>query len=163
MQYDISNWSKYEHTLSQENMHTSGPARPDGEYFVYTGNTRYGVQNLEYDLDLGVWWMAVYNGKKPQFPNYALFAVDGSKKPLKQPLKGVPYIKKGSVLTLWHSNEAQPIVGWNFAIGSTGIAYVGDGHYYLSHNYKNDKGQGSTIKLYTYSDWQASAPFELAK
>ena len=77
-QYDISKWSGYEHPLSQNNLHRNGPQKPNGQYFVYTGNTNYGVQNLEYDEDLKGWWMAVYTGKKPLFPNYSLFLADGS-------------------------------------------------------------------------------------
>ncbi len=162
LQYDISKWRKYERTLSQEKMHRSGPARPDGEYFAYTGNTNYGVQNLEYDPDLNVWWMAVYKGKKEHFPNYTLFAVDGSAKPIKSALKGVPYLSKGNIVSLW-PNANTEISGWNFAVGSTGIAYVGNGLYYFSHNYKNDKGQGSSIKLYKYSGAEADVPFSQAK
>lgn len=34
LQYDTSKWHKYETPLSQENMHTNGPAQPDREYFA---------------------------------------------------------------------------------------------------------------------------------
>ena len=163
LQYDVSRWAKYERPLSQDNMHTSGPAKPDGEYFAYTGNTSYGVQNLEYDPDLNIWWIAVYKGKKAHFPNYLLFAVDGSAKPTKAALKGVPYLKKGSIVSLWHGQNAEPITGWNFPVGSTGIAYLGKGYYYFSHNYKNDQGQGSSIKLYKYNNMEAAEPFNLVK
>ena len=151
LQYDIADWRKYERSLSQDNMHTFGPEKPDGQYFAYTGNTTYGVQNLEYDEELGVWWMAVYKGRKEHFPNYSLYAIDGSKKPRKEPLKGVPYIAKGNVVTLWQgelSHPASGTSGWEFGVGSTGLAELGGGLYYISHNYKIDAGQGSTIRLY---------------
>ena len=63
LQYDISKWKKYEHKLSQDDMHQQGPAKPSGEYFVKTGNTTYGVQNLDYDPSTNLWMMAVYAGR----------------------------------------------------------------------------------------------------
>ena len=166
LQYDIKDWRKYEKSLSQDNMHTNGPAKPDGQYFAYTGNTTYGVQNMEYDKGLGVWWLAVYKGTKAEYPNYTLFAIDGSKKAKKMALKGVPYIAKGNVVELWQGkgeqHAATGISGWNFGVGSTGFAELGGGLYYLSHNYKNTEGQGSTIRLYRLSK-ELSKPFELVE
>lgn len=161
LQYDVKKWKKYERPLSHENMHREGPARPNGEYFAYTGNTNYGVQNIEYDEDLKVWWLAVYAGSKPQFPNYNLFAIDGTVKPSKSALKGVPYIDKANTLTLWDKGEQDSktgIRGWRFGVGSTGIAYLGKGMYYFSHNYGTDKGQGSNIRLYYVGGVESSTP-----
>lgn len=161
LQYDVKKWKKYERPLSHENMHREGPAKPDGEYFAYTGNTNYGVQNIEYDEDLKVWWLAVYAGSKPQFPNYNLFAIDGTVKPTKSALKGVPYIDKANTLTLWDKGEQDSktgIRGWRFGVGSTGIAYLGKGMYYFSHNYGTDKGQGSNIRLYYVGGVDSSTP-----
>ena len=149
LQYDIKGWKRYEQTLSQDRMHTQGPKKPDGQYFVPTGNTTYGVQNLEYDGQMGVWWMAVYKGGKPQYPNYSLFAIDGLARPEKQCLKGVPYQKRGKVIPLWKE-------GWMFNYGSTGLCSMDNGLYYISHSYKNKEGQGSTLILYKYSE---EAPF----
>ena len=166
LQYDIKDWRKYEKSLSQDNMHTNGPAKPDGQYFAYTGNTTYGVQNMEYDKGLGVWWLAVYKGTKAEYPNYTLFAIDGSKKAEKMALKGVPYIAKGNVVELWQSkgeqHAATGISGWNFGFGSTGLVELGGGLYYISHNFKNTEGQGSTIRLYRLSK-DLSKPFELVE
>lgn len=161
LQYDISKWGKYERTLSQENMHREGPAKPDGEYFAYTGNTTYGVQNIEYDEDLKVWWLAVYPGTKPQFPNYNLFAIDGTAKPTKSALKGVPYIDKGKVVALWDKGEKDEKTGtrgWRFGVGSTGIAYLGRGMYYFSHNHSSNEGQGSNIRLYCIDGVDSATP-----
>ena len=161
LQYDITKWGKYERPLSHENMHREGPAQPDGEYFAYTGNTNYGVQNIEYDEDLKVWWLAVYAGSKPQFPNYNLFAIDGTVKPTKSALKGVPYINKGNVLTLWDKGEQDAktgIRGWRFGVGSTGIAYLGKGMYYFSHNHSSNEGQGSNIRLYNIGGVDSPTP-----
>lgn len=162
LQYDVSGWRKYERPLSQDNMHTEGPKKPAGQYFVRTGNTTYGVQNLEYDADTGRYLMAVYVGKKEHFPNYALFAADGKARPVKQRLEGVPYINKGRVVPLADAglrHAATGIRGWDFGVGSTGMASLGGGYFYFSHNYKIDEGQGSTIRLYQFTG-QSAHPFE---
>ena len=153
LQYDIRKWKRYETTLSQDNMHRNGPKQPDGQYFVYTGNTTYGVQNLEYDADRHSWFMAVYVGKKPRFPNYPMFEIDGLVKPKKQKLRGVPYIKKGKVLTLKETgskDKAIGIYGWNFPYGSTGMHAFGNGLFYFSENFSSDAGQGSVLRLYQF-------------
>ncbi len=167
LQYDVTSWRGYERTLSQDRMHQNGPAKPAGQYFVPTGNTTYGVQNLEYDAELGIWWMAVYKGKKKEYPNYLLYAVDAQTKPHKEALKGVPYINKGLVVPLQSRidsvRDAQSGVnGWNFAYGSTGIAAIGQGLYYISHNYVKEKRQASVLKLYKFNG-KADGPFELVK
>ena len=167
LQYDVAKWAKYERTLSQERMHQNGPAKPDGQYFVPTGNTTYGVQNLEYDPELAIWWMAVYKGKKSNYPNYLLYAVDALAKPKKESLKGVPYINKASVVPLQSRVESlkdskSGVTGWNFGFGSTGLASIGDGLYYISHPYTQDKRHASVLKLYKFNG-KADGPFELVK
>ena len=167
-QYDISNWKRYEQPLTQSSkMHQSGPDTPDGEYFAYTGNTSYGVQNLEYDKEQKVWWMAVYPGRKPEFPNYPLFAIDGKQKPEVGPLKGVSYIDKCSIVSLQEripslSDPTSGTRGWAFGGGSTGFYPVGNGYYYISHNYATQEGEGSYIRLYRFVG-QADKPFERVK
>lgn len=69
LQYDISDWARYARPLSESAPHHHGPAEPHGKYFVRTGNTTFGVQNLAYDETLRRWFMGVYQGKKPGFPN----------------------------------------------------------------------------------------------
>ena len=150
LQYDIEDWKKYESTLSQDHMHTNGPEKPDGQYFVYTGNTMYGVQNLEYDAHSRKWWMAVYKGNKPQYPNYTLFAFDAGTKPVKQALQGVPYLKKAKSITA--------VQGWKQNIGSTGFCALDNGLFLISHAYKNAEGQGSVLTLYRHT--KGEMPFE---
>lgn len=163
LQYDTRRWRRYERPLSQESMHRDGPARPDGRYFVMTGNTSYGVQNLEYDEATQRWYMAVYRGSKPQYPNYDLYAVDAAARPVKELLKGMPYMPgPEKVLPLSEAGvEHTPsgIRGWNFPYGSTGICSVGGGYFYISHNYRNAQGQGSSIRLYRWRG-DADRPFE---
>ena len=158
LQYDISKWKKYEHKLSQDDMHQQGPAKPSGEYFVKTGNTTYGVQNLDYDPSTNLWMMAVYAGTKKHYPNYTLFAADGLARPVTKALDGVPYIKKGKVVALKAAGKQQgEIRGWHWGVGSTGICSLGDGYFYLSHNYKIEAGQGSTIRLYRFTGEEDAA------
>ncbi|MFC4908231.1 hypothetical protein [Actinomadura gamaensis] len=134
LQYDIRSWKRYEKPLTQQLPHTSGPSGTDGKYFVYTGNTNYGVQNLEYAPDSGTWLMAAYKGAKPGFPNYSLFAVDAKSRPRLQTLKGQPTAEKGEVLPLSPRGEldrATGVRGWSGASGQYGLVSVGHGLYYV--------------------------------
>lgn len=163
LQYDVSKWAKYEKPLSQEEMHLLGPAKPAGQYFVKTGNTTYGVQNFDYDASSHSWMMAVYKGNKKHYPNYTFFAADGAARPVKQALDGVPYIKKAKVVALKAAGKQQgDIRGWDWGVGSTGMCSLGDGYFYLSHNYKIEAGQGSIIRLYRFTG-NADNAFEAIK
>ena len=163
LQYDVSKWAKYEKPLSQEEMHLQGPAKPAGQYFVKTGNTTYGVQNFDYDAFSHSWMMAVYKGNKKHYPNYTFFAADGAARPVKQALEGVPYIKKAKVVALKAAGKQQgDIRGWDWGVGSTGMCSLGDGYFYLSHNYKIEAGQGSIIRLYRFTG-NADNAFEAVK
>ena len=118
---------------------------PQHKYFVYTGNTKYGVQNLAYDPYTERMYMAVYKGQKSQFENFRLFAVDMNQKPYMGHLKGVPY----------HEGEAEQVDvcgGWHFKWGSTGLCPLGDGRYYISHNAKTDDGQICDATMYLNSE-----------
>lgn len=154
LQYDTTNWAKYERSLSQDNMHQSGPAKPTGRYFVYTGNTSWGVQNLEYDKTRNFWFMATYAGKKEDFSNFTLFAIDGNIAPKKATLKGVDYCKKGCLLTLSGRGLTDPnhtsIRGWHFPKSSTGLHALGDNYFYVSHSKKNKPYQSCTATLYKF-------------
>ena len=142
LQYDVEDWKKYESPLSQDRMHTQGPANPRKKCFVLTGNTTYGVQNLEYDAHSRQWFMAVYKGNKPHYPNHYLFAFDAGTKPTKQALQGVPYLRKALSIT--------QVKGWAQNLGSTGLCSLDNGWFYISHAFKNEEGQGSTLRLHPY-------------
>ena len=58
--YDTRDWKRYEQPLTQENLHKSGPEKPLHKYFLYTGNTSWGIQNLAYDKASGNMHAAVY-------------------------------------------------------------------------------------------------------
>ena len=154
LQYDVRKWGKkYAKPLEVGNMHKDGPAKPKRVFYAFTGNTTWGVQNLEYDPATGYWLLCCYKGKKPQYPNYTLFAVDGSAKPVRQALQGVPYINRGLVVPLAEAGkEKDGIRGWRFKYGSTGIHSLGNGLFYISENSKNADGlQQTTLRLYRWT------------
>ena len=166
LQYDTKNWAKYEAPLSQDNMHRQGPKKPQGKYFVFTGNTSWGVQNLEYDKDSNLWFLACYRGKKATFSNYTLFCVDGSKKAVKKPLQSVAYQKKGAVLSLAELGNVDPkngaVRGWYNKLGAYGIHALGGGYFYLAAGGKNKQGRSATLHLARFTG-DSKTPFEMVK
>ena len=147
LKYDLSKWSSYEHPLAQGKLHRSGPKKPLEKYFVNTGNTNYGIQNLAYDASTGNFFAAVYRGSKPQYPNYDLFVIDGHKKPSSDRIfsdnKKIK-VKTLSLLEAGPKDAASGIRGWNFQWGATGLCPLGDGLFYISHNKKDKDGQQHT-------------------
>lgn len=168
LQYDTTDWAKYEAPLSQDNMHHRGPSKPQGKYFVYTGNTRWGVQNLEYDKQTNLWFLACYAGKKDTYSNYTLFAVDGSKRPINRPLYGVGYQKMGPVLLFKNDNQGRSdrkdieVRGWHNKLGAYGICSLGNGYFYLASGGKTEQGRTGTLYLARYIGKRYEA-FEIVK
>ena len=161
--YDTADWAKYESPLSQAAMHKIGPDAPDKKFFVYTGNTNWGVQNLEYDAYTDNFLMAVYNGKKENFPNYGFFAVDAAVKPEKQILRGVEPEQEGDVLTLaerGEKHEASGVRGWYYKYGTTGLHSFGDGYFYVSYDGKDENGWYTNVKLCKWDGVNPMAPVE---
>lgn len=110
-------------------MHTSGPESPLDEYFVYTGNTEWGIQNLEYDPYTGLYFAFVYKGKKPRFSNNSLYCIDGAVKPVYTELCGKDM--KGKTLTLKHIGS-----DGNAGIdhpGQMGAISLGGGEFYIAY------------------------------
>lgn len=135
--YDTSDWAKIARPLKQNEMHKSGFESPIHKFFVYTGNTNYGVQNLEYDRLTSSIFMAVYVGKKAEFPNFPLFAVDLAVPAKTEVLRGVD--EEGEVLTLRRDgeyHEASGVYGYPFKFGTTGMYSFGDGTWLFSDNRK---------------------------
>lgn len=165
--YDTKNWSRYEQPLTQKNLHKSGPQQPAHKYFVRTGNTSWGIQNLAYDKSTGNIYAAVYKGKKSIYPNYSLFVIDGHKAPRKMQLQGFDPVYKGEVLSLAEQGmyDAQSnTYGWMFKWGTTGLCPLGDGYFYISHNAKSKQTgcQSSTVHLYKWLG-KADQAFERVK
>ncbi|WP_030751903.1 hypothetical protein [Streptomyces sp. NRRL F-5135] len=145
LQYDISAWRGYEKPLTESAPHTSGPAAPDGKYFVYTGNTTYGVQNLEYDAKSGDWLMAAYKGTKTTFPNYSLFVVDGSKRPVLGPVRGQRPSEPGQNLHLRATglhDAASGVYGYR-AAGQYGLVSLDDGRFYVATSGTTGSGENT--------------------
>ena len=145
----------YETVLTAKNIHESGPASCKERFFVHTGNTTFGVQNMEYDPFTGNIFLAVYPGKKPCFPNYKMFVIDGSKAPEEQVLEGLNGMK-GQVLSL--KKEGSSVCGSYFPYGSTGMIALGDGYFYFSEDRKENGAYSSEIHLYRYTE-DAEKPF----
>ena len=154
--YDTQNWNTYAAPLSQSRMHRNGPPEPTDKLFVYTGNTCYGVQNLEYDPYKQVYFMAVYRGEKNHFPNFSLYAADATQAPQLQPLQGLE--ESGKVVPLYQGglqHGETGIRGWTFPHGSTGLFACADGRYYISENHVSQSGQCSLIYQYVWDEENA--------
>ena len=106
--------------------------------------------------------LRVYKGKKSEYPNYALFAIDGKKPARKQVLQGFDKKEKGLVLTMAEDGLKDPatgIRGWNFR-ADTGIESLGKGYFYVSESGKTqEKVQYCNLRLYRWTG-NAEKPFE---
>jgi hypothetical protein len=165
LQYDITDWGRYASPLTEAAPHHNGPAAVHGKVFVRTGNTSYGVQNLSYDETQRRWFMGVYPGKKPGFPNYGLFAVEAREKPVRADLVGVPGPggkgwEQGLLLALADDglkDAATGVRGWNQK-ADVGSQPVGHGLFYLAVNAKSSAGQTADLTLMRWTG-DAQKPF----
>lgn len=157
--YDIDRLRRYEQTLSATRLHKSGPSKPSHKFFVYTGSTNFGIQNLTYDPSLGCLLAAVYPGKKEGWANFRLFAINLKERPRKSLLKGVEPATKADVLPLLHQgkhDDRHDVWGWHFGYGSTGLCALGDGLYYVSHNSRDAKTGAESCRAVLYR-WVGTA------
>lgn len=151
LQYDTRDWAQYEKPLVESAPHRSGPQEVSGKYFVRTGNTTYGVQNLEYDAFQQRWLMGVYKGVKPSFPNYTLFAVDAATRPVRRELAGSGG-ERGLLLALAEDGDAHQatgVRGWTQK-ADVGMVSLGDGLFYLAANGTRNGLQTADITLYRW-------------
>lgn len=154
LQYDVADWGRYARPLSEAEPHRAGPTAVDGKYFVHTGNTTYGVQNLAYDAEAGRWFMGVYPGRKLAFPNYLLFAVEAEAQPTQSDLIGVPAAsgegwEQGLVLPLAPDgleDVATGLRGWRWK-ADVGLEPLGRGLFYLAVNSGGKGGQTADLTL----------------
>jgi len=134
------------------NDHTEG-VTADKKLFVYTGNTTFGVQNLEYDAHTGCILAAVYRGQKPQYPNRNMYFIDMNAPEYEKDGKTyLPLAKRG----LPHESG---IYGSDFPYGATGVIALGDGYYYFSDANSKAGVHTTLVKLYKLS---GDGDFELA-
>ena len=165
LQYDIADWGRYASPLTEAAPHHHGPAVVHGKYFVRTGNTRYGVQNLSYDEAHRRWFMGVYQGQKASFPNYLLFAVEAREKPVLADLVGLPGPggkgwERGQLLALADDglkDAATGVRGWNQK-ADVGFQPVGGGLFYVSVNAKVEGKQTADLTLMRWTG-DARTPF----
>lgn len=150
--YDVDDWKKYEKPLNLETMHKSGPEKCFMKYFVYTGNTTFGIQNLEYDPVTGYLFAAVYPGRKAEFPNYPMFVINRNAQIIENSVpKGSDVVMKEVPLAEVGEYDAKSgLYGIRFPHGSTGMISLGDGYFYFSEHYQKENEHGTVIRLYKY-------------
>ena len=142
--YEAAKLKEYARPLSQQHMHRSGPEHPAHKLFVHTGNTTYGIQNLKYDSETGNFYMAVYRGRKPQYPNYDLYVIDGSRPPT------------GNRLTLLDNGTGEATPGWRYPYGATGLCPLENGLCYVSQEGRDGDKHSTKVVL---CRWDVSTPF----
>ncbi len=149
LQYDPSIFEIYGQPLNQETPHHSGPESAEQRYFLYTGNTCYGVQNLEYDAFTQTWLAAVYPGKKECFTNFSLFFINAAVPAKEQKLTGRKG-ELGKLLTLSSIGEMGKggLLGSHFPLGATGVCSLCDGRFYFSRPLKEGNTFASLTELY---------------
>ncbi len=86
--------------------------------FLRTGNTEYGIQNLEYDCFTDQFFAAVYPGKKPEFSNPTMFVF-----PRKQSPELIIDNQKRLIA---------PCKEFYFPLGSTGLYTLENGEFLVS-------------------------------
>ncbi|MBR5704078.1 MAG: hypothetical protein IKX45_07505 [Bacteroidales bacterium] len=138
--------------------------KASAKYFVFTGNTEWGVQNLCYDPNTRCIFMACYAGKKPEYPNFSLFAVPVTQKPVKKVLRGLEEDGEHLSLELWHQGllaSVPGLRGWRFGDPTTGVCTLGDGTWFVSTPLKLKKGfQTATIRQLKWKGGPVENPFE---
>ena len=150
LQFDPDDIDKYARPLSQSEPHRSGPEHAERRYFLYTGNTSFGVQNLEYDEYSRLWLVAVYPGEKEKYSNFNIYFIDGTQAPTVGEVCGREG-EEGLILTLAKVGErdksGENIYGIRFPNGDTGIASLGEGDFCFSipHSDRKRGVFGSTV------------------
>ncbi len=165
LQYDIGDWARYASPLVETSPHHRGPAIVAGKYFVRTGNTRFGVQNLAYDDTLNRWFMGVYQGEKREFPNYLLFSIDAKAQPRLGDLVGVQSShakgwSQGKLIALAGDglrDIRSGITGW-MQRADVGLQPVGGGLSYLATSSGSKHRQTADIQLVRWNG-NTQAPF----
>lgn len=161
LQFDFSVFEEYGLPLNQEHPHHSGPEKAQQRYYIYTGNTRYGMQNLTYEPNSGLWLAAVYKGQKPQFGNYPMFLIDGAKAPQQKMLTGRN--EEALLLQLAPVGEQDRMGVWGlqFPYGSTGMEATGDGTVWISHSMKEEETKAFACKMVLYRFEKDKGEFKL--
>jgi hypothetical protein len=151
LQYSPDVFEKYGCPLTQAAPHHSGPDACEKRYFFPTGNTTWGVQNLEYDEYSEAWIVAVYIGWKPQYENFKMFFIDGKTAAEEKEILGRKG-ERGLVLSFADIGKTDDGVrhGCHFSLGSTGIYSFGDGRFYFSKPEGNNEEKTFSGDVYMY-------------
>ncbi len=140
------------------------PLKARERYFIFTGNTNWGVQNLCYDPKTNCIFMACYAGKKPEFPNFSFFAVPVDQKPVEKILRGLEEDGEHMSLALWQQgllSSIKGLRGWRFGEAATGICTLGDGYFFVSTPVKLKRGfQTASVRRYRWKGGPQERPFE---
>lgn len=165
LQYDVSSWwSTYAKPMSSI-PHRSGPAKYTGRYFLFTGMTKFGAQTLEYFDELNLWMLNCYKTTKSEFNPYTLFVIDGDVSPKKQKITGQQSEETQYVLSLYQDGEhdkKHDIYGFYSRYGTQGIAYMGDGLFYVVRPYKTWTGIKTAICYLCVWTPEKKDPFTIA-
>ena len=168
VQYDTEDWwDTYGKATPGEGeaAHKSGPEKGSGKFFLYTGNTYYGVQTMTYFDELNIWILSTYKMAKSSFAPYCMFAIDGDIKPERRQLKGQKAGVEGNVLSFYQAgehDEKRDIYGWRQSFGTKGMAYAGSGLFYVVYPYKTWFGTQTAVAYLHIWDAGAAGPFRLA-
>ena len=149
LRYDLKSLDRYAGLVRFGEFYDKGPSKPKEKYFVYTGNTNWGVQNMAYDPVLRKMFLFVYKGSKPSFPNYDAFVFDVASKPVRRLVDGVGYDTAKHPMV---GTKDNPVPGVRFKYGSTGAAPLGGGLFFLSENGRDPKTgvQNCNARLYQW-------------
>lgn len=147
---DIIRFSSY---FKDNPFHNIGCDSVTDKYFIYTGNTNFGIQNLEYDGKIKDWLMAVYKGSKAYFPNYSYFVIDGSKNPSYMKLSYDQIQQNQKVLILKDiRNLGCSTPGFDFSSGQEGLYSFDNGYFYIAKSLRSDdNGWYAQIDMYSLS------------
>lgn len=158
LQYDWRELDKISAPLCQQKPHHTG-VRCEAHYFLDIANTRWCIQNLEYDAYDRSWIACVYPGKREGSPNLPMYIIDGTAAPQK---KDNPYDSEVLHLSLKQAgiyHEQTKIWGYSFHKGQEGVFAFGDGSYYFAHPYRDTEHRyGAMLRLYRRS-FDSNEPF----
>ena len=141
LQYPTDLFDRFGKTLFPSDPHRSA-AECEKKYFFYTGNTEWGVQNLEYDAHSHRYLFAVYRGRKPAFQNPPLFFADATKKPVLTALPGRGG-ERGLLLLPASPSSSR------FPLGQTGMIACGDGTFFFAEALRDC---GDLARISVWSD-----------
>ena len=111
------------------------------KYFVHTGHTSYGVQDMVWDAFRQRLYLMVYPGQKSSYTNYSQYSIDISQPSFLAPLEGVPYATEPV--------EQLKVASASFCpVGAQGICMYDESRFLTAAYKKVDNHRYTTIKLF---------------